>query len=1022
MILKRAVAVSTPTASRVRFDLNSKTEKRIVTSAKYKAEVMTSDAVRMTVGSVSPLTFKLRDYVEYDGQYYFLNLLPTSKKEGLWKYTYDMDLEGAMYELGRVVFKIDPAYGFDYIGTMYEICNFITRSLEQANMWLKISISGDYPGVPDWTDYFVFQMMTENGVQWKSVTTNQCWTVTPVRTIDDTSQWQNKKANYKGQVTIRPEVGAEITVLHEGLPHNAQILEIGGTWSLNFERDALTANSNIVATKEELCSFDQHTCLAVLQELMNTYEGWQWEVRYNGDTVDNNKPMLVDGRTCVGGVLYLRKSETGFHKYVANSGIYPVDNDFAITEDWELSYGKGNGLKNIKRSYVNDGYLPTKIYCYGSNQNVPSTYRSTRICLPNKEQNESYVRVDDSETPDWIDVNAENEETEVVKVFDEATPANKPFEVAEYTGKTVSVLGKEEYQVYVPQNDVIPAPEPECTQPTHNTWYQDTLGIPFNWQNSYSAHLLIYRVSDGVIQSNRNIKKIGFKLYRTWYYLNDYASRTRTLYLFLSQDSDNMTYKASKVLEIDYQWSSRRRTWIDLEFELDEAFMFTGSRLNVCILDDTGQNSYCRVVNMEASGVFDGTKHPVESNAMKIDNYYAHVSFGSDTSLVGDLSTQEIVPSNNNFFGLTPEQLTRNGFIPQMWMYYEDIVTEDGYYYPAYRNVWSTETLNHDVAAYTVYNGGEGTPYFDFWVYDREYDAGERHPKELHNFFDIFARWKDDLLDPADAGDMYLDWEFGTYNEWRTLHYNNGQTQQQNKQRYLDYWVNRYAYRQNDGSYPVVTFLTGECAGMSFTITGCSWELWKSDGTSGGGYETDDEGQYYHWLGKKYFRIKCMCNSIKDEVDTETTVTPDITSGIYPKAGDEFIIENISMPAMYTYYQGQGDEFSAEAQLQAAADKYIEQLTDKFKYDVEIATDYLVNNSPVFRKFDKIRLTDNAIVESKTISGNSVVTNHYKDVTVTSVEHDLIKPDCKIEVSNYKGRKNITIAIANAMSNNVNYR
>jgi hypothetical protein len=1030
MILKRAVAVSTPTASRVRFDLNSKDEKRIVTSAKYKTEVMTSDTIRMNMASVQPLDFKLRDYVEYDGQYYFLNLLPSIKREGSWRYAYDMEFEGAMYELGRVVFKIDDAHGFDYLGTMYEICNFITMSMEKANTWLKVCGYPQQGGGYAWTNYFVFDKMTSNGVQWKSIEGGY-YMNTSVKTIDDASEWATKKANYKGQVTICPDVsdttsvniwknnGGSVTVYGQ-----QYILEVGGTWSLDFERDALTADSEVVKTKEELCSFDQHTCLAVLQELMNTYEKWQWEVRYNGDTVSNNKPFDVGGKTCVGGVLYLRQSNTGFSRYV-QGGSYPVDDDFPVTDDWELSYGKGNGLKSIKRSYINEGYLPTKIYCYGSNQNVPSNYRSTRICLPNKEQNESYKRI--TNNLEWLDVNEQNDMTEVVKVFDEAMPANKPFEVAAMGGTQVDTINRETSTTSVTVTNV--TQPKDCNTKASSDLLEEQPAVFFHYGAKYSVNLFRYRQYPNA-SSPRNaegiefgkIKTLSFHVYRTnhnLFYHEDSGGEivcnpTRHFYLYLSQGDNPVQYKAAVIVNLG-DLAKKQMHYIKFDLEAEgNTFDYNSGCLNVCVVDDTGAKCYAGQTFSYA---------PVKS--MRLDygvTHPVHFYVGSNNTFISGGADSFTLNPAQSFVGWN-----NNGMLPTIRLQYAPVQSSETHTVETttYSKTYTMLPSGQDIVEYINTNN---LPAFDFWVRDRDYN-GFLHPLEPHNFFDLFSRWYDSTQ--GVEYDKNMDFEFGTYNEWCTLHYNSGQNAAANYQRFLDGWLDRFAYYLGTDNLPVITFLTGDCAGMSFNVIPVfeiSENVYLNKVYLTFLDENDPDASVCPFeqpakLTRKYFRVRCYKTKTSSEIDpTLDFYSPSVESGIYPKAGDKFIVESVSMPAMYTYYQGAGDEFSAEAQLDAASDKYIEELTDKYKYEVEIATDFLIENSPVFRKHDKIRLTDNALINSHEESGGSIVERHYKDVTVTAVEYDLIKPDCKIEVSNYKGRKNITIAIANAMSNNVNYR
>lgn len=54
-------------------------------------------------------------------------------------------------------------------------------------------------------------------------------------------------------------------------------------------------------------------------------------------------------------------------------------------------YGRTGGLYNIDRKNNNNKNVITRLYAFGSSQNIPSTYRHKRLCLPGKVKNESFI-------------------------------------------------------------------------------------------------------------------------------------------------------------------------------------------------------------------------------------------------------------------------------------------------------------------------------------------------------------------------------------------------------------------------------------------------------------------------------------------------------------------------------------------------------------------------------------------------------------------------------------------------------
>ncbi len=54
-------------------------------------------------------------------------------------------------------------------------------------------------------------------------------------------------------------------------------------------------------------------------------------------------------------------------------------------------YGRTGGLYNIDRKNNNNKNVVSRLYAFGSSQNIPSTYRHKRLCLPGKVKNESFI-------------------------------------------------------------------------------------------------------------------------------------------------------------------------------------------------------------------------------------------------------------------------------------------------------------------------------------------------------------------------------------------------------------------------------------------------------------------------------------------------------------------------------------------------------------------------------------------------------------------------------------------------------
>jgi len=56
-----------------------------------------------------------------------------------------------------------------------------------------------------------------------------------------------------------------------------------------------------------------------------------------------------------------------------------------------LYYGRGRGLYKLQRKNVNNAGVTTRLYVYGSSDNLGRNYRNTRLCLPNTTRLSSYI-------------------------------------------------------------------------------------------------------------------------------------------------------------------------------------------------------------------------------------------------------------------------------------------------------------------------------------------------------------------------------------------------------------------------------------------------------------------------------------------------------------------------------------------------------------------------------------------------------------------------------------------------------
>jgi hypothetical protein len=124
--------------------LFSKERTSAVTKAEQSVSLLADDTVSITVQSATPLQFALGDTVEAYGKTYTLNQLPTIKKTGDRRFSYDLIFEGVQYELIDAQLLLpDDTVGDSLTGDLF---TFLQILVSNANRVFpgKWSV-GEYP-------------------------------------------------------------------------------------------------------------------------------------------------------------------------------------------------------------------------------------------------------------------------------------------------------------------------------------------------------------------------------------------------------------------------------------------------------------------------------------------------------------------------------------------------------------------------------------------------------------------------------------------------------------------------------------------------------------------------------------------------------------------------------------------------------------------------------------------------------------------------------------------------------------
>lgn len=233
--------------------LNSRANISGITKAEQKVGLLSDDLTDITVESATPLKFELGDTIDVFGKTYTLNFLPTIKKTGKRKFSYELTFEGPQYELLDVQFLLpDDTTGDSFTGNLKDFLEVLLQNIRRIfpGKWAL----GEYPAD---TEYKTLSYVGEN-------------------------------------------------------------------------------------------------CLSVLQNLCKEHN-----IEFEIEQTNGVK------------TLHIRKAGVNF--------------------PYTFRYGRTGGLYELTRKNINSKNVVTRLYVYGGSNNLGSKYRYSKLCLPGKTKNKSYI-------------------------------------------------------------------------------------------------------------------------------------------------------------------------------------------------------------------------------------------------------------------------------------------------------------------------------------------------------------------------------------------------------------------------------------------------------------------------------------------------------------------------------------------------------------------------------------------------------------------------------------------------------
>lgn len=126
--------------------LFSKARVSCVSKATQKVALLSDDLVAISITTATPLDLQIEDYILVYGKRYKLNQLPNITKNGERSYTYEIEMEGAQYDLIDIAYQLPAdAYGDTYYSDLAGHLNVLMFNINRVlpGKWILGSVPKD---------------------------------------------------------------------------------------------------------------------------------------------------------------------------------------------------------------------------------------------------------------------------------------------------------------------------------------------------------------------------------------------------------------------------------------------------------------------------------------------------------------------------------------------------------------------------------------------------------------------------------------------------------------------------------------------------------------------------------------------------------------------------------------------------------------------------------------------------------------------------------------------------------------
>ena len=208
--------------------------------------------------------------------------------------------------------------------------------------------------------------------------------------------------------------------------------EFGYTYDLEFEGiqyDLLramynvnvdTTNNTIKDVTGDSLTGDLARFMAVLIANANRVFPGVWSIGQMPESTEGDVTMSFgESDNCLAVLQSLCEKFNVEFSITSNDGIHFAINmgKVGTTLPYTFRYGRGGGLYEMKRDNVSSANVITRLYAYGSTENITCKYRGTRLLLPGVSKAHSYI--ENAQAMAAYGLN------EAVKIFDDVKPTYK---------------------------------------------------------------------------------------------------------------------------------------------------------------------------------------------------------------------------------------------------------------------------------------------------------------------------------------------------------------------------------------------------------------------------------------------------------------------------------------------------------------------------------------------------------------------------------------------------------------------